>query len=103
MNYSENENDRKEVEDDEIEELPESSVDFKAGIVETGFEQPCAKSMDKVNELEQLDLSCNDETRKLVIDLSQNVNKSVILAKKENGNDAMFPYVDNDDSDQISN
>ena len=52
MNYSENENDRKEVEDDEIEELPESSVDFKAGIVETGFEQPCAKSMDKVNELE---------------------------------------------------
>ena len=42
MNYSENENDRKEVEDDEIEELPESSVDFKAGIVETGFEQPCA-------------------------------------------------------------
>ena len=42
MNYSENEKDRKEVEDDEIEELPESSVDFKAGIVETGFEQPCA-------------------------------------------------------------
>ena len=25
------------------------------------------------------------------------------MAKKENGNDAMFPYVDTDDSDQISN
>ena len=79
--------DQKEIEEGEIDDLPESS----------GFVEPCVRSLDEVDELDQSGFSRNDETNELVIDesaLSLNVNESVHLPKEENLSDIVSGMCD---------
>jgi hypothetical protein len=87
--------DQKEIEEGEIEDLPESSGDFRA--IRSGFVEPCVRSLDEVDELDQSGFSRNDETNELVIDesaLSLNVNESVHLPKEENLSDIVSGMCD---------
>ena len=62
---------------------------MEAGIVKTGFVEYYAKSMDKsmdeVNELEQLGFSCSDGTHNPALDLPVDSNECVNMPKKEIG------------------
>ena len=104
MNYSENKSDRKGIEDGEVEELPSSSVDFEAVVIES-YAKSMDKSMDEVNELEQLSLRCSDVTHNPAIDLPMDSNESVNMPKKEIGKNSLMhnSITGTDVSDQISN